>query len=85
MVTTNEPDVTVTDVPMIKTRTYGNAGKIALIGAFPISTFLIDSFTKIPDSHPCLLCCIQAPCSTGRYNSHTSHRRRIRTSGRSLH
>ena len=55
MVTTNEPDVTVTDVLMIKTRTYGNAGKIALIGAFPISTFLIDSFTKVEDAKSALL------------------------------
>ena len=55
MVTTNEPDVTVTDVPMIKTRTYGNAGKIALIGAFPISTFLIGSFTKVEDAKSALL------------------------------
>lgn len=50
MTTINEPDVVVTDVEMIKTRTYGNAGKVALIGAFPTSTFQIDSFTRLEDA-----------------------------------
>lgn len=50
MTTINEPSVTVTDVEKIKTKTYGNAGKIALIGAFPSSTFQIDSFTKVEDA-----------------------------------
>lgn len=50
MVTVNEPDVTVTDVEKIKTKTYGNAGKIALIGAFPTSTFNIGSFTRLVDA-----------------------------------
>lgn len=54
MVTINEPDVTVTDVEKIKTKTYGNAGKIALIGAFPISTFQIDSFTRLEDAQKAL-------------------------------
>ena len=54
MSTTNEPDVTVTDVEKIKTRTYGNAGKIALIGAFPTKTFQIDSFTKLEDAQAAL-------------------------------
>ena len=47
MVTINEPHVTVTDVEKIKTKSYGDAGKIALIGAFPNSTFQIDSFTTL--------------------------------------
>ena len=50
MATVNEPDVVVTDVDKIKTKTYGNAGKIALIGAFPTSTFQIGSFTKLEDA-----------------------------------
>ena len=47
MATINEPDVIVTDVDKIKTKSYGDAGKIALIGAFPTSTFQIGSFTKL--------------------------------------
>ena len=47
MATINEPDVVVTDVDKIKTKSYGDAGKIALIGAFPTSTFNIGSFTKL--------------------------------------
>ena len=47
MTTINEPDVVVTDVEKIKTKSYGDAGKIALIGAFPNSTFNIGSFTKL--------------------------------------
>ena len=50
MSTTNEPDVVVTDVEKIKTKTYGNAGKIALIGAFPTSIFQIGSYTKLEDA-----------------------------------
>lgn len=50
MTTINEPDVVVTDVEKIKTKTYGNAGKIALIGAFPTSAFQIDSFTRFEDA-----------------------------------
>ena len=50
MTTTNEPDVVVTDVDKIKTKTYGDAGKIALIGAFPTTTFNIGSFTKLEDA-----------------------------------
>lgn len=46
----NEPSVTVTDVQRIQTKTYGNAGKIALIGAFPSTTFQINSFTKVEDA-----------------------------------
>ena len=50
MTTTNEPDVVVTDVEKIKTKTYGNAGKIALIGAFPTTTKQIGSYTKLEDA-----------------------------------
>ena len=50
MTTTNEPDVVVTDVEKIKTKTYGNAGKIAVVGAFPTSTFNIDAYTKLEDA-----------------------------------
>ena len=50
MVSINEPDVVVTDVEKIKTKTYGNAGKIALIGAFPNSTFQVGSFSKLEDA-----------------------------------
>ena len=50
MTTTNEPDVVVTDVNKIKTKTYGNAGKIAVIGAFPTSTKQIGAYTKLEDA-----------------------------------
>ena len=50
MTTINEPDVVVTDVEKIKTKTYGNAGKVALIGAFPTSEFQINSFSKLEDA-----------------------------------
>ena len=50
MSTTNEPDVVVTDVEQIKTKTYGNAGKIAVIGAFPTSTFSVGAYTKLEDA-----------------------------------
>lgn len=50
MATVNEPDVVVTDVERIKTKTYGNAGKIAVIGAFPNATFQIGSFSKVEDA-----------------------------------
>ena len=55
MVTINEPDVIVTDVDKIKTKTYGNAGKIALIGAFPTSTFNIGSYTRVEKAKKDLL------------------------------
>ena len=50
MTTINEPDVVVTDVERIKTKTYGNAGKIAVIGAFPNSTFQVGSFSRVEDA-----------------------------------
>ena len=50
MTTINEPDVVVTNVEKIKTKTYGNAGKIALIGAFPNTTTQIGSYTKVEDA-----------------------------------
>lgn len=54
MTTINEPDVVVTDVDKIKTKTYGNAGKIACIGAFPTTTFSIGSFSKVEDAKAAL-------------------------------
>lgn len=54
MTTINEPDVIVTDVERIKTKTYGNAGKLAVIGAFPTSTFQIGSFTRLEDAQSAL-------------------------------
>lgn len=69
MTTNNETSVTVTDVEKIKTKTYGNAGKIALIGAFPVKTFQIDSFTKADDAKKMLKgdgavpeACVSYPC-----------------------
>ena len=50
MTTINEPDVVVTDVERIKTKTYGNAGKIACIGAFPTATKQIGSYTRVEDA-----------------------------------
>ncbi len=54
MTTINEPDVVVTDVDKIKTKTYGNAGKVAVIGAFPTSEFQIDSFARVEDAQSSL-------------------------------
>lgn len=50
MTTQNEPKVIVTDVQKIETRGYGNAGKIALIGAFPTSTIQINSYTGLKEA-----------------------------------
>ena len=50
MTTQNEPKVIVTDVQKIETRGYGNAGKIALIGAFPTSTVQINSYTGLKEA-----------------------------------
>lgn len=45
-----EPHVEVYDVEQITQTSYGNAGKIALIGAFPTSTFKIGLFTRNDDA-----------------------------------
>ena len=50
MTTQNEPKVIVTDVQKIETRGYGNAGKVALIGAFPTSTVQINSYTGLKEA-----------------------------------
>ena len=50
MTTINEPDVVVTDVEKIKTKSYGDAGKVALIGAFPTATIQVKSYTKLEDA-----------------------------------
>ena len=50
MTTQNEPKVIVTDVQKIETRGYGNAGKVALIGAFPTSTIQINSYTGLKEA-----------------------------------
>lgn len=54
MTTISEPTVTVTDVDKIKTKTYGNAGKIALIGAFPTNAVQIASYTRCSDAKEAL-------------------------------
>lgn len=45
-----EPHIEVYDVQSVSTVGYGNAGKIALIGAFPSSTFKIGLFTRLDDA-----------------------------------
>lgn len=50
MTTTNEPRVIVTDVEKIAPRGYGNAGKVALIGAFPTNSIQIKSYTELIDA-----------------------------------
>lgn len=45
-----EPHVEVYDVQSISTAAYGNAGKIALIGAFPTSSFKMGVFTRLDDA-----------------------------------
>lgn len=43
--TTIEPHITVRNVDAVETVEYGQAGKVALIGAFPTATFKLDLFT----------------------------------------
>lgn len=45
-----EPHIEVYDVQSVSTVGYGNAGKIALIGAFPSSTFKLGLFTRLDDA-----------------------------------
>ena len=45
-----EPHIEVYDVQSVSTIGYGNAGKIAVIGAFPSSTFKMDLFTRLDDA-----------------------------------
>ena len=42
-----EPHVEIYDVEKITQPTYGNAGKIALVGAFPTADFKLDLFTDL--------------------------------------
>ena len=45
-----EPHIEVYDVQSVSAVGYGNAGKIALIGAFPSSTFKLGLFTRLDDA-----------------------------------
>lgn len=45
-----EPHIEVYDVQKIVQTAYGNAGKIALIGAFPTSTVSVDIFTSLDEA-----------------------------------
>lgn len=45
-----EPHIEVYDVEQVAQSSYGNAGKIALVGAFPSSTFKIGLFTRSDDA-----------------------------------
>lgn len=45
-----EPHIEVYDVQSVSTIGYGNAGKIAVIGAFPSATFKMDLFTRLDDA-----------------------------------
>ena len=45
-----EPKVEVYDVEQVSQIGYGNAGKIALIGAFPTATFKLGLFTDLDDA-----------------------------------
>ena len=50
-----EPHVEVYDVEQITQTSYGNAGKIALIGAFPCDDFSIGLFTRSDDAKNAVL------------------------------
>lgn len=50
-----EPHVEVYDVEQITQTSYGNAGKIALIGAFPCNDFSIGLFTRSDDAKNAVL------------------------------
>lgn len=50
-----EPHIEVYDVERITHTSYGNAGKIALIGAFPTSTFQLDIFTDLDSAKNALI------------------------------
>lgn len=45
-----EPHIEVYDVEQVAQTSYGNAGKIALVGAFPSATFKIGLFTRSDDA-----------------------------------
>ncbi len=45
-----EPHIEVYDVQSVNAVGYGNAGKIAVIGAFPSATFKMDLFTRLDDA-----------------------------------
>lgn len=45
-----EPHIEVYDVQAVTTQAYGNAGKIAVIGAFPSATFKLGLFTRLDDA-----------------------------------
>ena len=49
-----EPHIEVYDVERITQTSYGNAGKVALIGAFPTSTFQLDIFTSLDEAKAAL-------------------------------
>ncbi len=45
-----EPHIEVYDVESVTTQAYGNAGKTAIIGAFPTADFKLDLFTRLDDA-----------------------------------
>ena len=45
-----EPHIEVYDVQAVTSSAYGNAGKIALIGAFPTADFKLGLFTRLDDA-----------------------------------
>lgn len=45
-----EPHIEVYDVEQVAQASYGNAGKIALVGAFPSATFKLGLFTRLDDA-----------------------------------
>lgn len=45
-----EPHIEVYDVQAVTSQAYGNAGKIAVIGAFPSATFKLGLFTRLDDA-----------------------------------
>ena len=50
-----EPHVEIYDVEKIAKPTYGNAGRIALVGAFPTATFKLDLFTELKEAKNALV------------------------------
>lgn len=45
-----EPHIEVYDVQAVTSQSYGNAGKVALIGAFPTADFKLGLFTRLDDA-----------------------------------
>ena len=64
-----EPHIEVYDVEKVSQVAYGQAGKIALIGAFPTATFKLDVFTDLDDAKDSLKGAYRLPNDNSVENS----------------